>query len=427
MDRRIKGNYTAVEDWFACENEKPLDHEEKEKVEQVKFLEETHKEEEVKQPKRLPKRKHNFAVEILWVSVIVFGLLKGCSYVEQKLVAKPPVTDPVMAEMASKLAALGSLEARLVELEESVFTIKCDLMRLDPEKERGSVDGTLEARLKMIKGRASSLYKTLSGSTSTIGEKRGVRLDPEKERGSVDGTLEARLKMIKGRASSFYKTLSGSTSTIGEKMYDTGEKMYNTMSGSTNSIAAAIRTTLLGEKTDNSDSTVEEGIGRPDYVLSSKIVRYSNPYKRENDGTIAINEDAVSMVRPGVGEIGHSFCLNGSTGFVEIKLDTRVVPQGVTLEYQHEGGDSPRPTAPKDCRVSAWLEDEKESVDRVYLLAEFTYNLDKRHIQTFALDDSRFSLGGKMVNKIRFDVLSNYGSEATCIYRLRVHGQERLD
>ncbi|KAK3017694.1 hypothetical protein RJ639_004061 [Escallonia herrerae] len=381
MDPRIRGNYSAVDDWFACE--KPLDHEEKEKVEQVKFSE-THKEEQVKQPKRLPKRKHNFAVEILWVSLIVFGLLKGCSYVEQKLVAKPPVTDPVMAEMASKLAALGSLEARLVELEESVFNIKCDLMRLDPEKEKGSVEGTLEARVKMIKGRASSLYKTLSGSTSTIGE----------------------------------------------KVYDTGEKMYNTVSGSTSSIAAAIRTTLLGEKTDNSDSTVDEGIGRPDYALSfigSKIVRYSNPYKRESDGTIAINEDAVSMGRPGIGEIGHSFCLNGSTGFVEIKLDTRIVPQGVTLEYQDESGDSPRPTAPKDCRVSAWLEDEKESVDRVYLLSEFTYNLDKKHIQTFALDNSRFLLGGKMVNKIRFDVLSNYGSEATCIYRLRVHGRERLD
>lgn len=82
-----------------------------------------------------------------------------------------------------------------------------------------------------------------------------------------------------------------------------------------------------------------------------------------------------------------------------------------------------RTSAPKDCRVSGWLEDEKdmESETRL-LLTEFTYDLDRSNAQTFDIAESANS---GLVNTVRLDFTSNHGSDShTCIYRFRVHGRE---
>lgn len=81
-----------------------------------------------------------------------------------------------------------------------------------------------------------------------------------------------------------------------------------------------------------------------------------------------------------------------------------------------------RSSAPKDCRVSGWLEKHDTPEQQMFLLTEFTYDLEKSNAQTFDVLDS---VGSSMVNTIRLDVASNHGSASyTCIYRLRVHGHE---
>lgn len=85
-----------------------------------------------------------------------------------------------------------------------------------------------------------------------------------------------------------------------------------------------------------------------------------------------------------------------------------------------------RSSAPKSCRVSGWLQGRDtelpDDTEKMYLLAEFTYDLEKSNAQTFhALD----SAGTSVVDTVRFDFSSNHGSPShTCIYRLRVHGHE---
>lgn len=86
-----------------------------------------------------------------------------------------------------------------------------------------------------------------------------------------------------------------------------------------------------------------------------------------------------------------------------------------------------RTSAPKDCRVSGWLQKKddmgvKDDTEKRFLLAEFTYDLEKSNAQTFNVLDSASSL---IVDTVRFDFTSNHGSSShTCIYRLRVHGHE---
>lgn len=80
-----------------------------------------------------------------------------------------------------------------------------------------------------------------------------------------------------------------------------------------------------------------------------------------------------------------------------------------------------RSSAPKDCRVSGWLQ-ELDNPEQMFLLTEFRYDLEKSNAQTFNVLDS---VGSGLVNTIRLDVASNHGSAShTCIYRLRVHGHE---
>ena len=80
----------------------------------------------------------------------------------------------------------------------------------------------------------------------------------------------------------------------------------------------------------------------------------------------------------------------------------------------------------KDCRVSSRPQglnaDSTIDIEKMYLLSEFTYELEKSNAQTFnVLDSGVFGL----INMVRLDFTSNHGSPShICIYRFRVHGHE---
>ncbi|KAF8661544.1 hypothetical protein HU200_056965 [Digitaria exilis] len=186
-----------------------------------------------------------------------------------------------------------------------------------------------------------------------------------------------------------------------------------------------------------------DGIGRVDYAVASgggRVVRNSEPYVPKRGGFLAGwlgggNPDPQKMIQPSFGEPGQCFAVQGSSGFVEIKLKAGIIPEAVTLEHVSKMTDYSswlqdvaydRSTAPKDCRVYGWYDEtpgESQSghASKMAALAEFTYDLDKNNVQTF--DVTTPDLG--MINMIRFDFTSNHGSSLlTCIYRLRVHGHE---
>ncbi|KAL6493810.1 hypothetical protein OROGR_031719 [Orobanche gracilis] len=180
-----------------------------------------------------------------------------------------------------------------------------------------------------------------------------------------------------------------------------------------------------------------DGLGMVDYALASgggKVLRHSEPYGGLKIGTLAVwsmnrnkvSGEAVKMITPSFGEPGQCFPFKGQTGFVEIKLRTAIVPEAVTLEHVAKSVAYDRSTAPKNCRVSGWIQGQDPTdlgIDtrKMFLLTEFTYDLDKSNAQTFKVK----SASSNLVDSIRLDVTSNHGSAShTCIYRLRVHGQE---
>lgn len=86
--------------------------------------------------------------------------------------------------------------------------------------------------------------------------------------------------------------------------------------------------------------------------------------------------------------------------------------------YEHEQSVAyDTSMAPKECRVFGWLHPDSK---KMVLLREFTYDLEKRNVQTFNVWEN-----GYAVNMMRFEFTSNHGNPThTCIYRFRVHGYE---
>ncbi|KAG1365534.1 putative SUN domain-containing protein 1 [Cocos nucifera] len=87
-----------------------------------------------------------------------------------------------------------------------------------------------------------------------------------------------------------------------------------------------------------------DGLGRVDYALASggaRVVRHSEPYilgKSSNwlaigKGRDGVHPKAQKMLEPSFGEPGQCFALQGSSGFVEIRLRTGIIPEAVTLEH----------------------------------------------------------------------------------------------
>ncbi|PKA58503.1 hypothetical protein AXF42_Ash008790 [Apostasia shenzhenica] len=179
-----------------------------------------------------------------------------------------------------------------------------------------------------------------------------------------------------------------------------------------------------------------DGLGRVDYALASggaRVISHSEPYVfGKGKGWLAVGKDknkvhsnAHKMLEPSFSEPGQCFPLQGSSGFVEIRLRTGIIPEAVTVEHVSKSAAYDRSSAPKDCRISGWFEeheaDPSTKSETVKVLTEFSYDREKSNSQTFTIP----MVDAGIINMVRLDFTSNHGSFLfTCIYRFRVHGYE---
>nr|XP_011471047.1 PREDICTED: SUN domain-containing protein 3-like [Fragaria vesca subsp. vesca] len=190
---------------------------------------------------------------------------------------------------------------------------------------------------------------------------------------------------------------------------------------------------------------------RPDYAAASwgaTVVDHSEPLLmkgRYQSSTKLMNEVCKSWqgsepsqtqtqfrhwLSPSFGEPGRCFALKGSRGFVVVKLMEPIMPDAITIE--HVLG-SVVDDAPKDCRVTAWMQHGMyEPYRNEFVLAEFSYDVGKRNlrgkinVRTFGVSKSVVAADDEAVaNMVKLEFGSNHGRlNSTCIYRLRVHGHK---
>ncbi|KDO53802.1 hypothetical protein CISIN_1g044738mg, partial [Citrus sinensis] len=86
-----------------------------------------------------------------------------------------------------------------------------------------------------------------------------------------------------------------------------------------------------------------DGLGRVDYALATSgafVIKHSDAYlagKGSNWLSLSsrngVHSYADKMLKPSFGEPGQCFPLKGSSGFVQIKLRTAIIPEAITLEH----------------------------------------------------------------------------------------------
>ncbi|KAH7404006.1 hypothetical protein KP509_15G005200 [Ceratopteris richardii] len=183
-----------------------------------------------------------------------------------------------------------------------------------------------------------------------------------------------------------------------------------------------------------------DGISRVDYALGSgggKVVDHSDGFYHGLGigwhllspsfllGASNKHPLANKILEPSFGEPGQCLPLKGSSGYVEIALRTSIFPDAFSLEHVAKNAAYDISSAPKEFRVFGWLDSfRKDNAAQHFMsqvmLGSFVYDINKTNVQTFPVP---VELTGKLVNLVRLEILSNYGSSShTCIYRFRVHG-----
>ncbi|OMP09901.1 hypothetical protein COLO4_05028 [Corchorus olitorius] len=334
------------------------------------------------------------------------------------------------------LAGLVQIIRRLALKSGEVSGVGTQIGLTEFEGRVAEVENFLKTTAKMIQVQVDVVDRKIDNEIGGLRRELNGRIEDQ------IGVLENSLKRLEERSEGLYKSLSELNSANlltreeFEKMYEQmlkekGENGESETAVSLSNIGAYAREIVKNEI----EKHAADGLARADYALGSgggKVVRHSEPFhavkgsnwflKNQN----AVYREADRMLKPSFGEPGECFALKGSKGFVQIKLRTAIIPEAITLEHVAKSVAYDRSSAPKDCRVSGWLQgrdlDLSADANKMFLLAEFTYDLEKSNAQTFDVVDAA---GVGIIDTVRLDISTNHGSPThTCIYRLRVHGRE---
>ncbi|KAL9661831.1 hypothetical protein QQ045_026659 [Rhodiola kirilowii] len=356
-----------------------------------------------------PRRSRRKPVKPLWLFVVrvfvnnfvLLVVLLGFVQLVYRLAVKSGGGDVVVG---NGTGAVVELEGRLADMEKALKNAE-KLMQVQVE----NVDG--------------KLGNEIAGLREEFG-----KIIEEKSVG-----LENELHKLDGRVESFetvLERLSLDEFLTKKECEKIKENLKNVGNGNKDISLDDLRDYAKGVVEREIEKHAADGLGKVDYALASaggKVVKHSEPFVVKKGiwfgGRNVAHQDAEVMLRPSFGEPGQCFPLRGSSGFVQVRLRTAIILESITLEHVAKNVAYDLSSAPKDCRVFGWLQGpEVVNSEKMFLLSEFSYDLDKHSAQTFPVSDSA---GGSLVNMVRLDFTSNHGSPThTCIYRLRVHGQE---
>lgn len=126
-----------------------------------------------------------------------------------------------------------------------------------------------------------------------------------------------------------------------------------------------------------------------------------------------------TVIQPDV-HPGNCWAFRGSRGEFVIRLSSRILPSGFTLEHipQSLSPTGSLQSAPKDFSVYGLRSEEEEEGT---LLGTYLYDEDGEAVQTYTVTEEN----DEPFQFILVKVLSNWGHmEYTCVYRFRVHGTQ---
>ncbi|KZV44702.1 SUN domain-containing protein 2-like [Dorcoceras hygrometricum] len=303
----------------------------------------------------------------------------------------------------------------------------------DFEGKFAEVESFVKTTVKAMQVQVDAIDRKIEDGVGSVRKEFGKRIEKNEEE------VGLKLKALDVRSDAFEKFIDGFRAKNLLSKEEFGEFFQEFMKSKNNGISSDVGLDQIKEfAREIVEKEIEkhaaDGLGMVDYALASgggRVIKHSEAYGVGKIGGLItrnrVSAESQKMLMPSFGEPGHCFPLKGGSGFVVIQLRTAIVAEAVTLEHVAKSVAYDRSSAPKNCRVSGWLADQESSDtslegQKMFLLSEFTYDLEKSNAQTFkVLDSVKFMA----VNTVRLDFESNHGSAShTCIYRFRVHGHE---
>lgn len=144
--------------------------------------------------------------------------------------------------------------------------------------------------------------------------------------------------------------------------------------------------------------------------------RYAGALYRMNTLVPQIPRPPVEVLRAGVLP-GECWGFDGEKGSVTIRLARKIRVSGISIEHTPSGSVWSVLSAPRGVRVFGVDEDGNETGlgDLVFRMGE---GEQQGHLQSWEVESDWIG------SRVRFEIESNHGGQFTCVYRLRVHGEE---
>ncbi|GAB2287508.1 hypothetical protein Dimus_021883 [Dionaea muscipula] len=229
-------------------------------------------------------------------------------------------------------------------------------------EESGSLSGftDMEGRIAELNLLLKSVAKMMqvqldAADTKLEGEVGGLRSEIDRKIGERFHGLEIALRKLGERSETLEKAVSELSSKdfltkdnfIG--FYEELRKAKVGVSGQNELTLDEISTLARAIVEEEIEKHAADGLGRIDHALASgggRVVKHSDPVvvkgsiwqKVKLNNYKGVHENAEKMLTPSFGEPGQCFALKGSSGFVEIRLRTAIVPEAITLEHVAKSG-----------------------------------------------------------------------------------------
>lgn len=241
------------------------------------------------------------------------------------------------------LLGLVEMVRRLVIDSRTRSTDGLAVMSGDFEGKFAEMEAFVKKTTKMMQVQVEVIDKKLENEIRTVKGELSQKLEGKKTE------LESKLKELDGRTE-YLETLMSKTEAknwVSKEEFDKFLEEFKERKGS------EISDVNLDEVRVYAREIVEreiekhaaDGLGRVDYALASAgatVVKHSEPYIIGKGGSCSwipltnqntVHMDARKILTPSFGEPGQCFPLRGSSGFIQVRLRTAIIPEAVTLEH----------------------------------------------------------------------------------------------
>jgi SUN domain-containing protein 1/2 len=215
-----------------------------------------------------------------------------------------------------------------------------------PEERISEVEASLKKTTKMLQMQVDLVNKKIGNEIENTQKDLLHRLQ------ETSTALLSEIKKLEGRTDRLDQIMNEFTETdfVSRKDFEEFLEEFRNYKGLSDSTELNLSKVSLDEMRLFAKEMVEreierhaaDGLGIADYALWSggaRVVKHSEPFTGGKSswfgakGRGNVHSNAQKVLEPSFGEPGQCFALQGSSGFVEIKLRASIVVQAVTLEH----------------------------------------------------------------------------------------------